>query len=229
MKKICAIILSLSLIIALAVFSAGCKREDGYDTVDNISYIQTALYTGQSLNFTVSIAKGRSEQLFIADGKAGDLREFNTLTVVPLNIDLLNNSYTYQLIGESGELQGSLSKDNFGASYTAELSDINTIGTLTSIKILAVSIEDEICLVNRLSDMLDAMEALNIAKQSLEEQIVSETVDNVIQREIYIKFINDTKNPTSPYYWYVAFIASPTDYWSVLIDPSSGDIVSKKV
>ncbi|NCA66825.1 MAG: hypothetical protein EOM87_02030 [Clostridia bacterium] len=229
MKRLLTYILCVLLIVSLAAIAVGCKNDDGYKTVDNISYIQTALYTGQSLNFTVSVTKGRSEQLFIADGKVGELKEFNTLTVVPLNIDLLNNSYNYKLIGENGELEGSLAKDNFGASYNAELSDITTIGTLTSITIIAVSIEDEICLVNKLADMLDAMEALEIARDSLEEQIVSETVDNEMQREIYIKLINDAKNPTSPYYWYIAYIASPTDYWTVLIDPSNGEIVSKKI
>lgn len=229
MKRIILIIFSVIIIAALFAFSAGCNPEGSSVTTDNISYIQTALYTGQSLNFTVCIAKGRSEQLFIADGKAGELKEFNTLTVTPLNIDLLNNTYTYRLVGANGELEGALSKDSFGASYTAELADIASLGTLTSIKIIAVSIEDEICLVDRLADMLDAMEALNLARESLEEQIVSETVDNHLDREIYIKFINDAKNPTSPYYWYIAYIASPTDYWTVLIDPATGEIVSKKI
>ncbi len=229
MKRIILIILSVAIIAALVCFAAGCNKNNDDITVDNISYIQTALYTGQSLNFTVSITKGRSEQLFIADGKAGELKEFNTLTVTPLNIDLLNNAYTYRLVGVNGELEGALSKDSFGASYTAELADIASIGALTSIKIIAVAIEDEICLVNRLADMLDAMEALNLARESLQDQIVSETVDNELAREIYIKFINDAKNPTSPYYWYIAYIASPTDYWTVLIDPATGEIVSKKI
>lgn len=229
MKKFILIFFSVVIIAALSALAAGCSPDGSNVTADNISYIQTALYTGQSLNFTVSIAKGRSEQLFIADGKAGELKEFNTLTVTPLNIDLLNNTYTYRLVGANGELEGALAKDSFGASYTAELSDIASLGALVSIKIIAVSIEDDICLVDRLADMLDAMEALKLARQSLEEQIVAETTDDRLDREIYIKFINDAKNPTSPYYWYVAYIASPTDYWTVLIDPSTGEIVSKKI
>lgn len=229
MKRIPTVIFSILVVVLLMVSLIGCNNDPIEQTLDNISYIQTALYTGQSLNFTVTVSKGRSEQMFIADGKAGELNEFNTLTVTPLNIDLLNNNYTYKLIGESGELEGALTKDSFGASYTAEIAELDSIGTLNSIKILAVSIEDEICLVNKLADMMDAMEALGIAKSSLEEQIVSETVDNELQREIYIKFINDAKNPTSPYYWYVAYIASPTDYWTVLIDPTTGEVVSKKI
>jgi len=229
MKKSTLIFFSVVIIVVLSALAAGCSPDDSNVAADNISYIQTALYTGQSLNFTISIAKGRSEQLFIADGKAGELKEFNTLLVTPLNIDLLNNTYTYRLVGANGELEGALAKDSFGVSYTAELSDIASLGALTSIKIIAVSIEDDICLVDRLADMLDAMEALNLARKSLEEQIVGETADSRVDREIYIKFINDAKNPTSPYYWYVAYIASPTDYWTVLIDPSTGEIVSKKI
>lgn len=231
MKKTLIIVFSAILILSLLLAAAGCEKFDDDDHIltQNISYIQTALYAGQSLNFAVSVAKGRSEQLFIADGKAGELKEFNTLVVVPLNIDLFNNAYTYKLIGEDGELEGSLTKDSFGASFTAELSDIEQIGALNSITILSINIEDEIALVNKLADMLDAMEALRIAEESLEEQIVSETVDDVLPREIYIKYINDAKNPSSPYYWYIAYIASPTDYWTVLIDPTTGEVVSKKI
>ncbi len=229
MKKAFVIFFSAILIVSLMFAAVGCKKEEKQHILaQNISYIQTALYAGQSLNFSVSVAKGRSEKLFIADGKSGELKEFNTLIVVPLNIDLFNNAYKYKLIGATGELEGDLTKDSFGASFSAELSDISQIGELSSITILSINFEDQIALANKLSDMIDAMEALAIAEKNLEAKIKSETADNAYNREIYIKFINDSKNFDSPYYWYVAYIASPTDYWTVLIDPTSGEVLSKK-
>ena len=229
MKKplifVCCILISLFILTTLSACDKTQKEEE---EVCEISYIQEELYTGESANFMVTVASGKSENMFIANGTAGDLVDFATLTVTPLHVDLFNCDYQYKLIGENGELCGEMKKDTFGTSFIAELKDYKTVGKLTCVKIIRIDAEEEIALTDRLLDKINSEEALKIAKENLADKIAEEKDAGIYKREIYVKYINDEKNAKSDYFWYVAYIASPTDYWALLIDPVSGKVIVKK-
>lgn len=227
-KPLIFILCILLSILLLSVFVACDKDKDVTEDACEISYIQEELYTGETANFNVCVASGKSENMFIANGTAGELVEFANLTVTPLHVDLFNCDYQYKLIGEKGELCGELKKDTFGTAFVAELKDYKTLGKLSCVKIIRVDSEEDINLTDRLLDKINAEEALSIAKENLADKIKAEKEAGAYKREIYVKFVNDEKNTKSDYYWYVAYIASPTDYWALLIDPISGKVIVKR-
>lgn len=220
LKNIVILTLILTLVIVLFV---GCNNETqgNVEEKENISYLQTCFYHGKSPNFEVKICGGKSEILFIADGKTNECKNFSTITVIPCSVDLYNHEYEFTLTGDKGEVTGTLVKDSFGAYYQADI-DLTKVGAITTVKLTYSSKNEELSLTDMLENKVDGMNALNVAKDALKEKLEADNKD----REIYIRMINNTNKPESEYYWYVAFIASPTDYYSALINPSDGKIIS---
>ena len=213
-----AFIIILSLFILVA-----CNPSTNTDNEQksNISYIQHEFYHGKSANFEVKICSGKSEVLFIADGVTNDCKDFSTITVIPSSVDLYNHEYTFTITGENGETSGSLVKDSFGAYYQADI-DSSAVGKITSVKLSYGKNNEELEVTNMLEGKVDGMKALEVVKEALKERLEADNKD----REIYIRMINNSNKPESEYYWYVAFIANPTDYFSALVSPDDGTIVS---
>lgn len=225
MKKVATIIIALiTICILVACNPIGSKLK----LEEKVSYFETHLYTGESGNFAVNITRGQKEDIFIADGSVGNLKNFSVLKVTPLSMDLFNKQYCYKVIGTSGELTGDLAKDMFGVSFSKEIENIDSIGDLMSVTITSTTINEVIELNNRLKDMISWEDVLEIAGTEFKDKIATEVDAEVFNREIHIKFINNRTDRNSPYYWYIALVASKTDYWALLLDPETGEIISKK-
>ena len=218
MKKI---VLTIVVIALVGIILCACGKVTTPQEESHISYLQTTYYYGHNANFAVRLVGGESEELFVADGKTMDVAHFDTLSLVPQHVDLFNESYTYTLVGTTGEITGNLQKDSFGASYTADIAAIDSIGTPTEVRIAGESVQETIALTDMLQDAITGTKAMEIAQQALQAKLEADDKE----REIYIKYINDVGNDQSPYYWYVAYIAAPTDYYSVLVD-DQGNVVN---
>lgn len=221
-KKTALIIISLFIIFAcFAVVGCDTNKEPITEEQKPISYTQTLFYTANNNEFRVKLIQGRGETLFVADGKQSGNEQFTTLTVTPLNKDQANNELSYRIVGENGETSGTLAYERLQAFFSAS-PDIQSIGKPLKIILQDKSREVEINLENLMEGKITADEAMQIAEDSLKDKLNADDKD----REIYIRLINNSLDPDSNYYWYVAFIASPTDYYSALIDSSSGSILS---
>lgn len=213
------LIVILAICILFIALSA-CNRTTHEDEPDHVSYMQQLFYKGGNRDFTVRLIGGTSEAMFVADGVTQNVAPFVDLTVIPQHVDLFNESYTYTLVGTDGEVSGALTKDSFGAAYTAR-PDIGGIGTPTSVKLLYDEKESVFDLHDMFADAIKGEKAMQLAEHNLADKLSASDKE----REIYVKYINDADSDQSTYYWYVAFIASPTDYYAVLVD-NDGEIVS---
>lgn len=222
MKRISILFCFILLILITSFTLTACKKNtEQPEEKNDISYIQTGFYKGENKDFEVKISKGNKEVLFVADGKTNECKDFCAITVIPSSVDLFNNEYEFVITGETGEINGKLNKDSFGAYYEQDV-DVSSIGEISKVTISYGKKTQEITVTNMLKDCLDAKQALEKAREALSERLSSDDKD----REIYIRMINNTGNPKSEYYWYVAFIANPTDYYACLINPADGTVVS---
>lgn len=219
-KRVLLVICSI-ICITICLFAVACDKLNPPQP-DPVSFRQTALYTGGNNNFAIELTGGQSEELFVADGIVGEVHDYVTLCVTPLHVDLFNNEYTYTLTGDKGEVSGALTKDNFGATYTAQVENYASIGTPTQVSVSCKDNKQDITLTDKMQGIIDSNRAMEIAQTTLADKLAADNKD----REIYIRFINDSSQQDSPYYWYVAYIAAPTDYYSVLINPASGEVLS---
>ena len=84
---------------------------------------------------------------------------------------------------------------------------------------------DEIDLSSVLEGALTADQVIDIAKQEFKDKIDAEYAQGKADREIYVKLITADR---TTYYYYVSFIGDGVDYWAMLADVKTGEVISKK-
>ena len=221
MKKKTVLILSAILILVLAVTALAACNKKGDDALpDDVSRSVTALYTGENENFAVTVEVGRRENPFIADGKATDVKDFAEITVVPLS----SNDYTeisYTLTADGANLAGTLTGNNFG-EFRQEI-PLEFCPAAITVTTGETSVEIE--LADVLESKMTSADIINIARKEFADRIAAESADGKPSREIYVKLISGDR---ATYYYYVSFIGEGIDYWALLLDPATGNVVSKK-
>lgn len=214
-----AVTAAFVLICAVSILAA-CNFKPDKKECDNISRQTDAYFVGESSQFAVSVEVGRREKVFIADGKATDVVDFCQITVTPLT----SNGYEsigFTLAGGESSLSGEIASADYG-EYSAAV-DMNF--TPSSVTVTAGDDVSEIELANILDGALTSADAVNIAREAFKDRLLKESEEGKPEREIYVKLITgDRLN----YYFYVSFIGDGVDYLAMLVDPKTGDIVSKR-
>ncbi len=221
MKKKIYLVLTLILVLVCAsVVLVACGSKQPGGAKDNISRRTDAYFAGESEQFAVSVEKGRREKTFIADGKATDVVDFCQITVIPLK----SNDYkriNFVIKGDDSTLSGEITTSDFGEFFSL----IELGFTPKTITVTAGEETCEIELTDMLEGKLTSSDAVNIAKDAFKDKIAKENEEGKAEREIYVKLITGDR---TNYYYYVSFIGDGVDYWAMLIDPSTGDIISKR-
>lgn len=219
MKKLLVIVLTLATLFA---FSA-CEENE----YDNVSYRHTAYLVGSTEGLKVIIQSGERESPYIADGEAGELVEFCVITLKPTTSDAASKSYTFKITINGEEITGTMNKDVFGTSFTKDVgSDVGN--SITSITFSDGEKEYPIELENMMANaIITEKEALDISSNEFKEKLL-QLKNEERSSEIYLKFVCDTTGEESFYYWYVANVMENGDYFAVLIDIVSGDVIAKR-
>ena len=207
---------------AAAVFLALFLKDD-LNLTGNISYCDRYVLQGHSSNFSVTVRAGDAEKCFLTDGKALEVGAFCRISLSVINnVYSKAKSFDFKLLTESGDsVSGVIEKDG------ATLEFYGSVNIADPSKIKSVTVEygnsrhDVITLNNLLTDRLSGAQAYEKAVSIFSREIKDNTKNGVFNREIYVKFVTGYGGE-EPYYWYVAFIASDTDYWAVLLDSKTG-------
>lgn len=220
MKKKLLLFVTILLVAAFALTLAACNRKGDEKERENICRRTDSYLAGESENFAVTLESGIREKLFIADGKATDVVRFTELVVTPLK----KNDYaelTYTLTDGESSLSGSVDAPVNG-SYVVPVT-LDFVPTTALIE--AGQDTCEIELNDVLADSLDSGDAINIARDAFADSIDKEKEEGKPEREVYVKLITGDR---TTYFYYVSFIGDGVDYWAALIDPKTGEIISKK-
>ncbi len=213
-KILLCVIATVLLICAFGVLTA-CNAIKNEEPKSNVSRETASYFAGESEEFAVSIESGRREKNFIADGKATDVSDFTQITVTPLKSNEFE-CVEFVISGENDSLTGKIEKSDFG-EYTTSI-ELNF-----EPKTVTVAAGDRTCeidLANILADSLSSSDAVNIAKEEFKDRL-----SDGDEREIYVKLITGDR---TTYYYYVSFIGEGVDYYAMLIDPKTGDVITKK-
>ena len=220
-RKTLTIAVAILVLIVSAVCLVACNKNKTQNTpFDNVSRRTDAYYAGECERFAVSVERGVREKTFIADGVATDVDAFCELTIQPLK----SNDYqsiSYVLSGGTSTLSGELTVGQYG-EFTASvaLDFVPEKATIT-----AGNATSEIDLSSVLEGALTSQDVINIAKREFKDKIDAEYNQGKSEREIYVKLITADR---ASYYYYVSFIGDGVDYWAMLVDPKTGEIISKK-
>lgn len=218
----CIVIAVFAAVIALCGISCGGATKK-YEK--SISEIRDAVYEGSSENFDVTAVSGVREQPFVADGAAGDKKEFTVITVKPKEF-APNMLYGYTVTVGGAEHTGLLSMHPFGESYSVEL-DCRTKEPNIALNIKLGALSENIVLTSIVEDDdVSADRALDTAMNALKEELKPLKKGGGLNCEIYVRLIANPINAEGGYYWYVAFIGENT--YAALIDRKSAQVIGVK-
>lgn len=230
MKKLIRLTSIIALVIVIALVFVACKaKKTNYELVcEKVSTSQQTLYVANDEHFDIKLSTTRQEELFIADGKVDKLIDLTVLTIVPKDAANLNKTYEYTIAGEQEKLTGSIAKSKLGAMLVAKVSEIEKIGTPISITITEGENVYTLELQDKLQGIISSEEALEKGYNHFKEDIDSALATDTFDREGYVKLITKRGSTDSEYYWYVSFIKDKSDYWSAIVDPSTGEVISSR-
>lgn len=219
-RKIILISIAILAIICCFTTLVACNKKEEDSKSDNISRQTQSYWAGESEKFAVSVEKGRREKQFVADGIATDVIDFCEICIHPLK----SNDYdtiAFLLQDDSHTLSGEVDSGKYGEFQSSIALDFTPNKVIVSVD----GVEDEIFLSDVLQDALTASDVINIARKEFQLKIDEEYAQGKPDREIYLKLITADR---TDYYYYVSFIGDGVDYWAVLVDIKTGNIISKK-
>lgn len=227
MKKfLCA----LSLIL-VAVYFVGCgKEQKAVDTINNhIIELRNNLFVGGDEKYYATFVTGEREDPYALDGKVNERVPFGIVTLSSTkNLPLDNDNYAFVLTINGEEKTGKLEKSPYDNTYSADVGVSVEDNAEIKLKVNIGADNFDQTLYNESKNFkISQKEAIAIAGKELANEI-----DTLLQGgnvEAMVKILKDYSGETNRYFWYVGIVSNDGNAYGVLIDTSTGEIVSKKV
>ena len=228
-KSIFITILTLMTIV-MAVILVGCNKVDKklQSMQKNISYFNNQMLVGEDSNFYVEVVDGSREKTLIADGEVGEMAEYCTINVTPINLDMTNRVLTFKLTGENGVYEGSLEKSIIGINYNANVEEPQKLGTLKNVTIALGEQKFEYNLSSINANGIDYKKAVESVYNNCAEDLESMFDGNTFKSEVYIKISCDRSKNPKEYFWFVNVVENSDNMFCVLIDMQTGEVIAKK-
>ena len=226
------IIFSLIILVVLvmSVMLVGCNKVDKklQSMQSNISYYNNEMLVAEDANFYIELVSGSREKALIADGEVGEMAEYCTMNVTPVNLDMTNRSLTFKVTGEAGVYEGSLEKSIIGINYTANIEELQKLGAIKNVTITLGEQNFEYTLSNINTNGIDYKKAVESVYNNCAEDLESMFDGNSFKSEIYIKISCDRSKNPKEYFWFVNVVENSDNIFCVLVDMQTGEIISKK-
>ncbi len=187
----------------------------GVDPMDRVSERRSGYYSASDGAATVTVVSGVRETPYEADGKAGALKPYTLITIVPVKFEI-DAVYTYTAFVGSSVYGGTLNVHPFAASFSAEF-DAEVKGEF-KLTVKCGGTESEYAMKSlATAEMFGYDRAIEAAKTALKPKG---------KYEIRVRLI---KNPITGegVCWHVAFYAADGSS-GVLLDPITAKIIAKK-
>lgn len=228
MKKL--LIIALVFVSLFALVACGETKEPIDLVNEKISLQETKLYTADSEDYFAELRLVDGEDVTALDGKVGEKSVKYIFKLKPKKLDMMNGEYSVTISGDKGSENIKIEKDVMGMSYSAKLMNIDKAGVPSRLTIVYNDKNFEMELADMMKDITcDSKKAVEIAYNELKDALKDDLTKKEFLREVTVRYINNSKDATSPYYWYVSMLKSKDDYFAVLIDPKDGKVINKKV
>jgi len=230
MKKflcLCALVL-----VGLGFVACDNKKEEALKTLqDNVIETRNNIYVGADENFYAIFTSGEREEPYCLDGVINEMVPFGIISFSRNdNAKLNNEEYTFYITINGEEKTGTLEKSPFDNTYSADIGMNVDDNAEISLKISADGKDFEQTLFNENKNFAISKErAIEIASESLTEQINNLNSETEKSSEVLIKILKDYSGETNRFFWYVGVISPDGETAGVLIDSATGEVVSKKI
>ena len=211
--------LSILSIIFCGFLVVGCdgnkKNETNFN--EHLIEVRNNLFAGEDKTYYVTLCTGEREKDYALDGAVNELIPFGIVTLARLDNELLKqDTYPFTLVVNGENITGSLEKSPYDNTYSADIGK----SIIDDAEITFQLVIDG----TNFSQKLD-----NISCEQLNYSIKNLSKERGNLSEAFIKILKDYSGESNRYYWYVGIISPEGKTSGILIDATSGDIISKKI
>lgn len=174
----------------------------------------------------VSLSSGYREDPYAIDGVHNEMVPFGVIVFRTSLSNVSEPSYTMTL--NENTYDGIMERNPYDNTFVA---DIESLVPDDATVTLTVSIEDDTYTFNftNISKdwLIDCDQAFELGLESLDEYVQSLKKGNKFMGECYVKVVSDPNNLLNIYYWYVAIVDTEGNSHAVVIDSTSGEVLSQ--
>lgn len=219
--------------IICAVLMVGCGNTEKAKTDFNSHLIEVRnnLFVGQDDVFYASVCTGQREKEYALDGVVNELTPFGIVTISRLDNNSLNkDAYNFTLVINGENTLGSLEKSPYDNTYSADIEKEIPQDAEIVLQVAIDGINFDKSLENVSKNFTVSKDsAITIACETLKESVKSLSEEAGNSSEAFIKILKDYSGENNKYFWYVGIISPEGKTSGVLIDATTGEIVSKKL
>lgn len=225
MKKVLAI---FSLIFVI-IFTFGCDNNLTKIVSESISEVRYNLFEIQNEQLSVFFTSGFREDPYVIDGISNAKKEFGVVTVRFLtDISDYSGLPSFVLTVNDMDFDGDFELNPFDQTYVQDIETFVLDDSTISIKVLWNSFEFEGNLTNISKNfVINYKDALKITVKEFKPQLKKMIKNHTLLGEVYIKIISDPSYLLDKKYWYVCVIGREGENYSVIIDPTTKQILAK--
>ncbi|MBQ7880454.1 MAG: PepSY domain-containing protein [Clostridia bacterium] len=229
MKKILCI-LSIALCGVMFVGCGGIKdAETNFN--NHLIEIRNNLFAGQNDEYYATVCTGQREQDYALDGVVNELVPFGIVTFARLDNEMLKqDTYAFTLVVNGENVVGSLEKSPYDNTYSADIEQVIADDAEITLELVVDGVNFSQALTNVSSSFQVSKDnAIDIACEELKDSVKALSKEENNLSEAFIKILKDYSGESNRYYWYVGIISPEGETSGVLIDATTGDVISKKV
>ena len=221
MNKKIKIFLVYSLLVALLFCFAGCKNLNA-TLEDTVSEIHEKVFYAQDDNFFVQVSSGKIEKNYALDGQKNQLENFVTIKVVAKNsCEKIYADFSLQNSKYSQLLQQSPVDDK---TWTATIND-EIISETMALSVLA----DDNKFDYQLTKVQTCDEKpIDILKQTFEKELMDCFDGKSFLCETTIRMVKSPDQNDDRYFWYVVVYKQDKNFFGLMADVTTGQVVAKK-
>lgn len=233
MENIMKKFLCVLSIILCGVLFVGCggNKKNETNFTNHLIEVRNNLFAGEDEIFYATICTGEREKDYALDGTVNQLVPFGIVTLARLDNEALNSDeYSFTLVVNGENITGKLDKSPYDNTYSADIEQVIADDAKVSLQVVVDGNNFNQPLTNVSSTFaINKDNAISIACEQLQDSVKNLSKEKGNFSEAFIKILKDYSGESNRYYWYVGIISPEGKTSGVLIDTSTGDIISKKV
>lgn len=229
MKKFLCVLSIVGCILCLT--ACGGKNKNEVDFNQHLIEIRNNLFAGQDDVMYATVCTGEREKDYSLDGVVNELVPFGIVTIAKFdNEGLKNTSYPFTLVVNGESITGNLEKSPYDNTYSADIEQIIADDAEVMLQ-LSVDGSNFNQVLSNVSNgfAINKDSAINTACETLKSSIKDLSREESLYSEAFVKILKDYSGESNKYYWYIGIISPEGKTSGVLIDTTTGQVVSKKV
>lgn len=229
MKKV-LIILSV-LICGIALVGCGNNSKNETNFNNHLIEVRNNLFAGQDQIYYATVCTGEREEDYALDGVVNNLVPFGIVTISRLDNEMLNmDEYQFTLVVNGENISGTVEKSPYDNTYSADIEKIipNDAEITLELNIDGNTFSQPLTNVSE-TFAVSKDKAISIACEQLKDSIKKLSKEEGNYSEAFVKILKDYSGDSNRYYWYIGIISPEGQTSGVLLDSSTGDVISKKV